>query len=175
MNVLSDEEMAPLTPASRQNMLDVILSWASYDAMIGQWLAHAYKLPLDDSTLLIGNMDTRTKLDRLKLIYEHHRMARAAESVERLKKKHAELVFIRNHIAHSICKGTLKSDRNAVAFTPFKASKGSVGYMAAHIISLADMRVAVKFARDVAKELNKFNGGQKAPLQGRPPEPPLFE
>ena len=70
--------------------------------------------------------------------------------------------------------GRLRADPETVVFFAAKAVKGNLGKMAVHEISLADMRVAEKFAREIGDELNEFNRKQIAPNAKPPPEPPEF-
>lgn len=174
MEESSEGGITPLTPHARAIMLDLVLAWARYDALVGQLLSIAYNLPLDGSTLLIGNMDTKTKLDRLKLIYEHHGMKQSVNRIDLLRKKHLELVFTRNHVAHSICGGLLKDDPDKVVFIPFKAIKGALGEMAIYQVSLIDMQTAQRFAKTIGDDLNVFNNERARPPSKCPPELPVF-
>ena len=156
-------------------MLDLILSWARYDTLISQWLIYAFGMSLDDGAIIVGSMDTKTKIDRLKGIYQHHGMGGAVTSLNRLLTAHLDKRWIRNHIAHSPCVGRLKSNPETVVFLAVKASKGHLGNMAVYEISLDDMKKTEAYARTVADELNEFAKKLKSPPSTRPPEPPVFE
>lgn len=101
-------------------------------------------------------------------------MAQSAKGIDRLLKKHTELRFARNHIAHSVCGGLLKDDPEKVVFLPFKALKGSLGAMSVYEVSLADMLTATRFARTISNFLNRLNGQHTEQPVARPPELPEF-
>jgi len=98
-----------LDPETREAMLSLVLAWGRYDGLISQWLLQAFSLSLDSGSILLGNMDTRTKLDRLKGLYQHHGKKAVVANIAKLQKDHLEFVDIRNLIAHSGCAGQVRS------------------------------------------------------------------
>ena len=155
-------------------MLDLILQWARYDGLISQWLLYAYGLSIDGGSILLGNMDTRTKLERLKGLYEHHGMTAAVGRIAELQKAHLSLVGIRNLIAHAGC-GGMDADKPWMAvFAPVKAHKGSPGLMISESIGFSAMQTAERFAREMANQLYEFTNPLLVRLSEPPPEPPEF-
>ena len=51
---------------ARDVICDVILSWARLDSLVSQLALLSFGLALDGGTILLGAMDTKAKLDRLK-------------------------------------------------------------------------------------------------------------
>jgi hypothetical protein len=159
---------------SREAILDLVLAWGRYDGLISQWLLHAFGLSLDSGSILLGNMDTRTKLDRLKGLYQHHGMKSAVANIAKLQKAHLEYVDIRNLIAHSGCAGQVKSHPWMVAFAPVKTTKGLLDTMIIEAVSVTRMHNAERWAQETSDALFTFIQmcqPRSAPL---PPEPPVF-
>lgn len=175
MDDLALDDIIPnLDENARNVILNLTLSWARYDGILSQWLIYAYGMSLDDGALFVGSMDTKTKIDRLKCIYQHHGKNEAVTSLNRLLTAHLDKRWIRNHLAHSPCVGRLKNEPETVVFATLKASKGNPGKMAVQTITLDDMRKAEAFARTVADTLNAFLAKLKSPPSTQPPEPPEF-
>ena len=153
-------------------MLDVILQWARFDGLVSQWVLFAYGLSPDGGALLLGTMDTRNKLDKIKALYEHHGMTEAVGRIAYLQKCHGKLVDVRNAIAHAACGGQKKSDPKMVIFAPVKAMKGMVGKMMVETHSIGKMKLAAQFATEVSNQLYEFTQPFLPRLSEPPAEPP---
>jgi hypothetical protein len=164
-----------ISPTAREVICDVILSWARLDSLVSQLTLLAFGLAIDGGTILLGSMDTKTKLDRLKKLYDHHGMFDAAQSIANLRAWHKEFVDIRNTIAHHTCAGSWKSDPSIIVFAPVRAFQGTLNQVEIAHVPLADMIRAARFASSAADAL-KIN---VEPLTARnaipPPEPPAFQ
>ena len=145
-----------LDEEARTVMLDLVLQWARYDGLISQWVLLAYGLSADNGALLLGNMDTKSKLDRLKHLYEHHQMTKAAKRVAELQKGHLALVGIRNLLAHAGCGGLSVSNPNKIYFSPVRAVKGHLGMMTIEAYTKDDFRLAERFAREMGDQIYLF-------------------
>lgn len=163
-----------LSDEARRVILDLVLQWARYDALVSQWLLLAFGLSFDSGSILLGNMDTRTKMERLKGLYQHHGKASAVRKIANLQKAHAGLVDIRNLIAHSGCAGHVKSDPRFVAFAPVRTVKGSLDTMVIEAVPVWKMEVAERFAREMSIKLYLFIQQLDFPRAAPPPEPPEF-
>lgn len=140
----------------RDEMLDVILSWARFDTFVSKWATLAFGTEPDAAVILMGNMDTKNKLDKLKALYEHYGFAEGAESLNRLRKAHGEHVDVRNAIAHSSCAGRMKSDHNRIVFSSMKRVKGDLGKSLVESMHLDQMRDATKFALNACANIEKI-------------------
>lgn len=149
------ENINPITNEAREAMCDLVLAWASYDSLVSQWAIVSLALPLDCGAIFLGNMDTRTKLDRLQSLFQHHELS-GAKSIDSLRKKHLKHVGIRNSVCHAHCAGTLTSDPKRVVFAPVKAMKGEPGQMLVEGIHLDQMREATAFAQRAASNINRL-------------------
>jgi len=159
---------------SRKAILELVLSWGRYDGLISQWVLHAYGLSLDSGSILLGNMDTRSKLDRLKNLYQHHGMKAAVTKIENLQRDHRSYVDIRNLIAHSGCAGQVKSHPWLIAFAPVRTKRGALDAMVIEAVSVSIMHNAERWAREVADAMHEFIQTLEMRNAPPPPEPPVF-
>jgi hypothetical protein len=163
-----------LDDSSRTAILDLVLAWGRYDGLISQWVLHAYGLSLDSGSILLGNMDTRSKLERLKNLYQHHGMKPAVASISKLQKDHLEFVGIRNLIAHSACAGQVGSHPWLIAFAPVRTAKGQLDTMIVEAVSISVMQNAERWVREVSDSLHGFIRTLEMRNASLPPEPPEF-
>lgn len=134
---------------------DLVLSWGRFDALMTQLLIVTFNLELDTGAILIGNMDTRSKFDKIIKLYDHHGLS-GKVVVEHLKKLHGKHVDLRNTISHSVCAGRFKSDRNMIVFAPVKIVKGEVGNMLVEAHHIDKFHAAIAFAKDNGDEINSL-------------------
>lgn len=153
---------------ARDAMLDVILSWARFDAFIAKWVSVAFGTSPDATVILMGNMDTRNKLDKLKALYLHFGLKEGAASVDRLKKEHGSHVDVRNAIAHSSCVGRLKDSPEKIAFTSIRRVKGLPGHTFVDIFRIDQMAAATNFALGACANITEIIDSLKEPLAGQP-------
>lgn len=138
---------------ARMAIADLVLSWARFDALMSQMIILAFDLDLDVGAILIGNMDTRAKFDRIIKLYEHFGMP-GAQKFKELKVLHAKHVDLRNTICHAGCGGTLKSDPARIVFAPVRIMKGETGSMMIEVVHLDSIRAAAVFAQKNGDQLN---------------------
>ena len=163
------------SPESKEAILTLVLAWARYDALVSQWLIVAFDLPLDVGAILLGNMDTRGKIDKLKALYAHHGLTEAVENIGTLYIGHMAIVGIRNTLMHSGCGGLSADDPDALVFAPVKNAKGALGSMVVEIIKIEHIKLAAQFAQEMGDTLYDFvNPLLVTRLQEPPPLPPEF-
>jgi hypothetical protein len=137
-------------------MLDVILAWARFDTFISKWISVAFGTSPDATVILMGNMDTRNKLERLKSLYAHFGFTSEADRIEALKKAHAEHVNVRNTIAHVSCVGQVAGEPDKVVFTAVRRVKNQPGYTFVEVIHLEQMVAAVGFALRACEDIGNI-------------------
>jgi hypothetical protein len=169
---LNDLEV-DISQSARNLICDVVLSWARLDSLVSQMVLTAFGLAVDGGTILLGQMDTKTKLDRLKL-YDHHSMGDAAQSIANLRLWHKKYVDVRNTISHHTCAGSWKSDPAMLVFSPVRARQGELRQVDIEHIALSQIRAAEVFARNAANALMVVVEQLTSRNALRPPEPPVF-
>jgi hypothetical protein len=149
---------------ARDAMLDVILSWARFDTFVSKWMSVAFGTSPDATIILMGNMDTRNKIDKLKALYEHFGLASGAANVEGLRKAHSDHVDVRNSIAHLSCVGRLKSEPERIVFSTLRRIKGHVGQSEIRTIHLEQMVAAVNFALEACASISIIIDNLERPI-----------
>jgi hypothetical protein len=163
-----------IDPKVRDIICDVILSWARLDSLISQLVLLAFGLALDGGTILLGTMDSRNKLDKLKNLYDHHGMSEAADSIGNLQQWVKAFVDVRNTIAHHTCAGSWKSDPDMLVFAPVRAMQGQLNHVEVQHIPLREMNRSADFAMKAADAIQKITGPLTERSAVRPLEPPAF-
>ena len=153
-----------ITKEAKLAVADMVLAWAALDTMISYWVLLLFGMPMDTGSILLGNMDTKTKITRLKQFFQHHGNAKEAALAQRLSKSHEKFVDARNTIAHRRCFGMQKSDPTRLMFSSTKHILGEVGKFEILAIDLSEIRAATKFASDAEKSIFRLT----EPLQGLP-------
>lgn len=139
-----------VSPKAQEVMYRLIQAWALYETTLTSFMMAAFRLPLDEGSILFGNMDTRTKLDRLKALYQHYDMKDAVKSIAHISSLHGKFVGMRNAVAHFVCDGHLKKDPNYLVFSGAKHLKGSRNAVLCEVYKTDAMVHAVAFAGAVS-------------------------
>ena len=134
-------------------MLDVILAWARLDSLISKWMSLAFGTSPDATVILMGNMNTGTKLTRLKILYSHFGFDSEAERLGALQNEHGRHVDVRNTIAHVSCVGQIVGDPTKVVFMALKRIKDMPGHTFVEVIHLEQMIAAAHFALAACKDI----------------------
>ena len=169
-----DDLHPDISPITRDIICDVVLSWARMDSLISQLVLTAFGLSIDGGTILLGQMDSRTKLDRLKRLYDHHGMKAAAESIANLRAWHKRFVDVRNAISHHTCAGSWKSNPSMIVFAPVRAMQGQLQQVEIEHYSIGHMNAATDFAIKASDRLMGVVEQLTARNATQPPEPPAF-
>jgi hypothetical protein len=151
-SILDDVDRT-LTQEARDAVADLVLAWAGYDTMVSYWMMLTFNLDLDVGSILLGNMDTKTKLDRMKALFVHMGADKAAASIERLSKAHLEFVDARNAVAHRRCIGMQKSDPCRLLFTSVKHVRKDVGAFEMLAVDVNMLKAGAQFANEAVDKI----------------------
>ena len=108
-------------------MAETILAWADLDTGISRLIFLMFGIDSDAGSILIGNMDLKTKAERIKSLYSHLGNDAGAASFSKLSNAMREFSFSRNSIAHRKCIGRLKSEPSRLVFMSSRHVKGEQG------------------------------------------------
>ncbi len=150
-----------LTQDAKDAICDLVLAWAGFDTTVSYWMGLTFGLDIDIASILIGNMDTRTKLDRMKLVYDHLGAPQASASIGRLVKAHGEFVDTRNAIAHRRCVGMTHTDCERLIFTSSKHIRKDVGRFEVLAIDVEQLKAATSFANEAVEKILKISEPQE--------------
>ena len=151
---------------------DLILAWARYDSLVTQWTYRTFNMTADEGSIFIGNMDTRTKLDRLKAFFKHYGHTTSVELIAELAKLNKTHAEVRNSICHKTCGGHSKSDPDRLIFSNGKIYPQQPGRMMIELIHLDQIRAATAFAKEKADLISKFVDALIAQQEGSTEQSP---
>ena len=160
----SDFQIDDVNPEISENarfyICELILAWATYDVSVSYWISVAFQMPLDRGAVFLGNMDTKTKLDKLVKLYTHFGEAESAKGVRALRTEHEKHVEVRNAVTHASCRGMLLSQPDRLVFSYFKML--GPGRMQMDAIHLEQLIKAATFATEAAKRIYEITDGMEA-------------
>ena len=135
---------------SQMLIAQLVLAWARYDSLVTQWTYRSFNMSADEGSIFIGNMDTKTKLDRLKALYKHFGITESVERITEIAKNSKIHADVRNTICHKSCGGHSKNDPDRLIFSNGKIYPQLPGKMMVELIHLDQIRDAIGFASSTA-------------------------
>jgi hypothetical protein len=151
-----------LTDIDKLIMMETILAWAELDTGISRLTLLVFGMDFDAGSILIGNMDLKTKVERIKALCEHRGHAAAKEWAAKLIPAMQEHSISRNAVAHRKCVGRLISQPTRLVFMSAKHVKGYAGRFEMMAIDHSELTASAKFARKAAKEVGAMIDGIEA-------------
>ncbi len=159
-------------------MLFVFVTWPAWELEITKWLILVSGLDPHVAPLLLGNMDTKAKLDRIKAIYKQMGAEPVVQYVGRLSKRHEHHVQCRNIMTHNSYGGYLVDEPDVTLFRTHRAAPGHFRLGTyAYQIHLDQMTDAAEFAKGYAETMGDWLEGlhgrrerefRRGPLPTRP-------
>ena len=143
-------------------MYRTIIAWPYLEIGLTNWIAFALNVRISETAILLGAMDTRNKLDKLKALYVHRNSDKEAVALlKEMAKEHKAHADIRNTIAHAMTLGSSLTDSQCVYFLTSRAVPDEHGFMSVlrfHARDFADAReFAISRAADI-RNLLKARG-----------------
>ena len=134
-------------------ILNVILAWPVLESALTFWISEAIKVRPSETGILLGAMETRTKIDKLKSLYAHRKDKEAAALLKELSKAHRAHVDIRNTLAHAQILGASKFKPKEAYFMTSRAVPEQHGFMVVLRVPIEDMVAAARFAKDSSRDI----------------------
>jgi hypothetical protein len=142
-----------ITDEDKFVMIETILAWADLDTGISRLTLLMFGLQEDAGSILIGNMDLKTKVERLKALHDHYGRSEGALSLGRLLKAMRSHSGSRNVIAHRKHVGRMKSEPKRLVFMSSKHVKGSIGSFEILCVHHSEFIASAAFARDASVKI----------------------
>lgn len=143
----------PHPPKLMDAILDVIIAWPVLETSLTYWISLALNIRPSETGILLGAMDTRTKIDKLDALYAHRKNTEEETLLKKLSSGHKEHVKVRNTIAHAQLLGSSKRKPDEMYFLTSRAVPDEYGFMVILRVPLADMENAARFARDSSADI----------------------
>ena len=162
-----------ISQEARDAISDLILAWAAFDTAVSYWCGLAFGIDMDMMSILIGNMDTKTRLEKIKQACEHVGYTELAKSIKVLSSNHKKHADIRNIIAHRRCVGMIDIEGVPLVFTSTKHVHRNPGQFEMTIIALDQVKGATRFANHYAESIMKITEAyeRQGPPQGQSEQP----
>lgn len=151
------DDLDRLVPdADRLLLAETILAWADLDTGISRLILLVFGLQHDAGSILIGNMDLKTKVERIKAFYTHIRHKRGADQLGKLLTSMQKASDCRNVIAHRKLVGRLISKPTRLVFLSARHVKGGQGRFEMLAIDHSEFVASARFARRAAEKVHEM-------------------
>jgi hypothetical protein len=152
---LADLDRA-LSDQDRLVMAETIFAWADLDTGISRLILLIFGIQDDAGSILIGNMDLKTKVEKIKMLHEHHGHADSAQRFAKLITAMKDYSDCRNIVAHRKCVGRLISEPSRLAFLSAKHVKKTPGQFEIVCVDHSELVASANFARDTAVKVHEM-------------------
>lgn len=134
----------------RDEMLNLILTWANLDVALVVLLSGILDLSLAEGSATIGRYKTSQKFQKIfKKVRALPEGAKTAKMIRKHKKLYEQYSLLRNRIAHSKYMGVLKNDSDVIVFVAF--GKHATNSMVADEIRIQEMHQAIDWGDEMTK------------------------
>jgi hypothetical protein len=145
-------------PQSAQEAILLLMrAWPLFEIALTDWLIAVAGMTTDIGALMVGRMDTRGKIDKLKEIYSHLGNKDQVRWLTNLNKSARGYTVIRNTVVHSIYLGHRpdpeKSEEYQLIFSNHRPVKGRQKSIGAVIVKLRDIKRTATFAGSAASKI----------------------
>ncbi|WP_143146817.1 hypothetical protein [Novosphingobium sp. NDB2Meth1] len=139
-------------------MAETILAWADLDTSISRLILLLFGVRDDAGSILIGNMDLKTKVEKIKLLHAHYGLDDHAKSFAALSSKMQEFSKCRNTVAHRKCIGKSLSDPTRLIFISAKHVKGQPDVFEMLSVDHSELIASAFFARQASQSIADMIG-----------------
>jgi hypothetical protein len=101
-------------------------------------------------------MDLKTKVEKIKMLHEHHGRGKHAESFAKLITAMRKFSDCRNIVAHRKCVGKSRSEPSRLAFLSAKHIKKVPGQFEIMYVDHSELITSAEFARDSAVKVHEM-------------------
>jgi hypothetical protein len=143
-----------VSDADRLIMIETILAWADLDTGISRLILLVFGVEDDAGSILIGNMDLKTKVERIKMLYDHRGESADAASLAKLITTMKHFSVCRNSVAHRKLIGRLFSDPTRMVFLSARHIKHSTNQFEMVSIHHSELIESGKFARKASEKIH---------------------
>lgn len=137
-------------------MAETILAWADLDTGISRLILLVFGLADDAGSILIGNMDLKSKVEKIKVLYDHLGNKAGAANLTKLITAMKAYSQCRNTVAHRKVIGKLISQPTRLVFLSARHVKGQPGKFEVDCVDHSELVASAKFARDAAVKVNSL-------------------
>lgn len=141
------ERINPVLLPVAENAINILVrTWPYFDHVLTEWLILLAEMQQDIGRILIGQMETKTKLDKLKAISKHLGHDADVKTIARISKSHVHFSKIRNAVAHCPILGMNPDHPMEILFVESRFVKGRRDLVDVSSIRLERIMAAAAFA-----------------------------
>jgi hypothetical protein len=145
-----------LSDHDRLTMAETILAWADFDTGVSRLILLVFGLQDDAGSILIGNMDLKTKVEKIKILNAHRGLKEEAAKFARLATAIKNLSECRNTVAHRKCVGKMTSEPTRLVFLSAKHVKNVLGQFEVVCVDHSELEASAKFARKASEIVHRM-------------------
>jgi hypothetical protein len=143
--------------SAQEAILMLMRAWPLFEIALTDWLIAVAGMTTDIGTLMVGRMDTRGKIDKLKEIYSHLGNKEQVQWLTNLNKSARRYTVIRNIVVHSIYLGhkpdPKQPEEYQLIFSNHRPIKGRRKSIGAVVVKLHDIKRTANFAGSAASKI----------------------
>lgn len=144
----------PLPDHINRDIVLMFQAWALLEAALTMWLIALIDIEDDVGRLIVDRFDTRTKISRIKEIYDHLRNDNMVKTSKEISSQYEKWIDTRNIIAHKVCFG-ISTDGTHLMFSTGKYVRQKRDEMNMIGIDLNDIARCAKFAGGMAGQIER--------------------
>ncbi|WP_375453656.1 hypothetical protein [uncultured Methylobacterium sp.] len=137
-------------------------AWALMEAALTMWLIALMGVDDDVGRLVVDRFDTRTKISRIREIYDHFQNDDMTKTVKEVSYNYEKWVETRNIVAHKVCFG-MSEDGTHLMFATGKYTRRKRDEFTMVGIALPDLRRCAQFAIGMAGDIQRGLPAIKVP------------
>lgn len=153
MHIVNPDDLVEPSAEASKSILLLMRSWPFYELALTEWLSVETGMQPDIARIMIGNMDTRNKLDKLVELHKHRNLTKQSQTVELIKKGDRNHSKTRNTVVHCPLMGAHKSNPETLSFLTSKFVKGRPDVVKANRVKLGSILAAAQFANAVSDQI----------------------
>jgi hypothetical protein len=129
---------------AQEAILLLVRMWPLYEIALTDWLIAIAGMDSEIGVLMVGRMDTRGKIDKLKEIYAHLGDKDQVQWLKNLQKSAERYTYFRNTVVHTLYVGHRpdpeKPDEYQLIFSTHRPVKGRPKTIHAITVTLSDIK-----------------------------------
>ena len=153
-----------ITDGMRLHIADLVMRWANFETAVTYWVVLSFGMPMDASSIMLGRMDTRNKLDKLHELHKHFGHP-GTDAINRLRNQCKKYTEARNIVAHQRCAGFMKSSPDVMVFHSIRHIIGVRNEFEIIGLPLDVMGQSALWAEKAEQTVRNITDGMTGPLQ----------
>ncbi len=143
--------------SAEEAILLLMRAWPMFEIALTDWLIAVAGMNSDVGALMVGRMETRGKIEKLKDIYSHLGNKDQVQWLTNLNRSAEGYTLIRNTVVHALYLGHRpdpeKPEAYQLIFSNHRPVKGKQNSIESVILTLHNINMAAKFAGRAASKI----------------------